>query len=303
MYKSIFVLFEPTSIIIFNKTDEVNINNKIKVRYNIFTRDDFDNEEFNLKYIVQDRFNKEPDFYFNIYADDNYYNILEKINKLDNVVKLGELSEIYNGIQTGNDKEYISMDKKNNKWFPVIVGSDINRYTKTWGGKYVYYVPEKLHSNTRENIFKTKEKIIIRQTSNKIIGTYDDESFFTLASTFIIKQFNEEIDYKALLGILNSKLFYYLYVNLNNEQGRVLPQIKKKHIFNLPIIIGYSDVHKQLSSLVNSILDLNKKLASEKNPNSINMLNRQINAVDKQIDVLVYKLYNLSDEEIKIIEG
>ena len=299
----VFKAVVPTSIIIFNKTDEVNINNKIKVRYNIFTRDDFDNEEFNLKYIVQDRFNKEPDFYFNIYADDNYYNILEKINKLDNVVKLGELSEIYNGIQTGNDKEYISMDKKNNKWFPVIVGSDINRYTKTWGGKYVYYVPEKLHSNTRENIFKTKEKIIIRQTSNKIIGTYDDESFFTLASTFIIKQFNEEIDYKALLGILNSKLFYYLYVNLNNEQGRVLPKKKKKHIFNLPIIIGYSDVHKQLSSLVNSILDLNKKLASEKNPNSINMLNRQINAVDKQIDVLVYKLYNLSDEEIKIIEG
>ena len=299
----VFKAVVPTSIIIFKKTDEVNINNKIKVRYNIFTRDNFDNEKFNLKEIEQDRFNKEPDFYFNIYADENYYNILEKISKLDNVIKLGELSEIYNGIQTGNDKEYISMDKKNNKWFPVIVGSDINRYTKSWGGKYVYYVPEKLHSNTRENIFKTKEKIIIRQTSDKIIGTYDDESFFTLASTFIIKQFNEQIDYKALLGILNSKLFYYLYVNLNNEQGRVLPQIKKKHIFNLPIIIGYSEVHKQLSSLVNGILDLNKKLSAEKNPNSITMLNRQINAVDKQIDSLVYKLYNLSDEEIKIIEG
>ena len=160
-----------------------------------------------------------------------------------------------------------------------------------------------MHSNTRENIFKTKEKIIIRQTSDKIIGTYDDESFFTLASTFIIKQFNEQIDYKALLGILNSKLFYYLYVNLNNEQGRVLPQIKKKHIFNLPIIIGYSEIHKQLSSLVNGILDLNKKLSAEKNPNSITMLNRQINAVDKQIDSLVYKLYNLNDEEVKIIEG
>lgn len=299
----VFKAVVPTSIIIFKKTDEVNINNKIKVRYNIFTRDNFDNEKFNLKEIEQDRFNKEPDFYFNIYADESYYNILEKISKLDNVIKLGELSEIYNGIQTGNDKEYISMDKKNNKWFPVIVGSDINRYTKSWGGKYVYYVPEKLHSNTRENIFKTKEKIIIRQTSDKIIGTYDDESFFTLASTFIIKQFNEQIDYKALLGILNSKLFYYLYVNLNNEQGRVLPQIKKKHIFNLPIIIGYSEVHKQLSSLVNGILDLNKKLAVEKNPNSITIINRQINAVDKQIDALVYKLYNLSDEEIRVIEG
>ena len=111
------------------------------------------------------------------------------------------------------------------------------------------------------------------------------------------------MDYKALLGILNSKLFYYLYVNLNNEQGRVLPQIKKKHIFNLPIIIGYSDLHNELSSLVNGILDLNKKLAVEKNPNAVTMVSRQINAVDKQIDALVYKLYNLSDEEVRIIEG
>ena len=63
------------------------------------------------------------------------------------------------------------------------------------------------------------------------------------------------------------------------------------------------EMHDKMVTLVDSIISLNKKLASEKNPNSINMLNRQINAVDKQIDVLVYKLYNLSDEEIKIIEG
>ncbi|PTY39737.1 hypothetical protein DQ06_03755 [Brachyspira hampsonii bv. II] len=56
-------------------------------------------------------------------------------------------------------------------------------------------------------------------------------------------------------------------------------------------------------ALVDSIITLNKKLASEKNPNAVTMLNRQINAVDKQIDSLVYKLYNLSDEEVKIIEG
>ncbi len=63
------------------------------------------------------------------------------------------------------------------------------------------------------------------------------------------------------------------------------------------------EMHDKIVTLVDNIIALNKKLSAEKNPNSINILKRQINALDKQIDVLVYKLYNLNDDEIKIIEG
>ena len=63
------------------------------------------------------------------------------------------------------------------------------------------------------------------------------------------------------------------------------------------------EMHDKIVALVDSIIALNKKLAVEKNPNAVNMVTRQINAVDKQIDALVYKLYNLSEDEIKIIEG
>ncbi|MCZ9981005.1 hypothetical protein OFR20_05645 [Brachyspira hyodysenteriae] len=63
------------------------------------------------------------------------------------------------------------------------------------------------------------------------------------------------------------------------------------------------EMHDKMVALVDSIIALNKKLAVEKNPNAVTMINRQINAVDKQIDTLVYKLYNLSEDEIKIIEG
>ena len=66
---------------------------------------------------------------------------------------------------------------------------------------------------------------------------------------------------------------------------------------------SHKEVHDKIVVLVDNIIELNKKVNTEKNPNSITMLNRQINAVDKQIDALVYKLYNLSDEEVKIIEG
>ena len=43
-------------------------------------------------------------------------------------------------------------------------------------------------------------------------------------------------------------------------------------------------------------------LQSAKTPHDKNMLQRQIDATDKQIDRLVYELYGLTDEEIRIVE-
>ena len=212
-------------------------------------------------------------------------------------MKLGELAEIYNGIQTGNDKKFVSYEQKSAKWQKVITGSDIQAYYESWGGKYVYYVPELLHSNTRKDIFKTNRKIIIRQTSDRITGAYDDEGYFTLASTFVIKQFKELISYKALLGILNSNLFLYLYRNLNNEEGRVLPQIKKKHIFGLPVKIQFQE--KPLTDFVDIILAITK--------NEDYLFNRtkqaKVKGLERQIDQMVYELYELTSEEIEIVEG
>ena len=51
------------------------------------------------------------------------------------------------------------------------------------------------------------------------------------------------------------------------------------------------------------MLDLNKKKAAEKNPNTLKQLETQITTIDNQIDRLVYELYGLSDEEVAIVEG
>ena len=51
------------------------------------------------------------------------------------------------------------------------------------------------------------------------------------------------------------------------------------------------------------MLDLNKKKAAEKNPNTLKQLETQITTIDNQIDRLVYELYGLSEEEVAIVEG
>ena len=55
--------------------------------------------------------------------------------------------------------------------------------------------------------------------------------------------------------------------------------------------------------LVNRILELKKKLIDSKFPELKTTIKRQIDLIDKQIDQLVYKLYDLTDDEIKIVES
>ena len=63
------------------------------------------------------------------------------------------------------------------------------------------------------------------------------------------------------------------------------------------------DHHDKMVSLVEQMLSFNKQLASAKTAHDKTILQRQIDATDKQIDLLVYELYGLTEEEIKIVEG
>lgn len=54
--------------------------------------------------------------------------------------------------------------------------------------------------------------------------------------------------------------------------------------------------------LVERMLDLNRRLAAERNPQTKVVLQRQIEATDRQIDGLVYGLYGLTGEEVGIVE-
>jgi hypothetical protein len=84
---------------------------------------------------------------------------------------------------------------------------------------------------------------------------------------------------------------------------------ESRFIHNMPIrTINFSDPadkarHKLMVALVEQMLSLNKKLAAAKTEHEKSVIKRQIEATDNQIDKLVYELYELTDEEIGIVEG
>jgi len=60
--------------------------------------------------------------------------------------------------------------------------------------------------------------------------------------------------------------------------------------------------HDKVVSLVEQMLELHKKLGGAKLSNEKKMIQRWIDATDSEIDRLVYDLYGLTYEEIKIVE-
>ncbi|MEA2062554.1 MAG: TaqI-like C-terminal specificity domain-containing protein, partial [Gemmatimonadota bacterium] len=116
------------------------------------------------------------------------------------------------------------------------------------------------------------------------------------------------ISYLYLCGLMNSSLldFYLKKVSTNFRSGYIAAN--KQYIEQLPIrTIDFSNLsdksrHDKIVSLVELMLDLNKKLPEIKAPQEQTVIRRQIETTDCQIDRLVYELYGLTDEEIEIVE-
>ena len=101
----------------------------------------------------------------------------------------------------------------------------------------------------------------------------------------------------------------FAYSFINPEKGEALAEVKKKHVERLPICsINLSDPaekaqHDKMVSLVERMLALHKSLKSAHNPQEADRLTREVESTDRAIDGLVYELYGLTEDEIRIVEG
>ena len=109
--------------------------------------------------------------------------------------------------------------------------------------------------------------------------------------------------------MLNSKVLSYLLSLISTPFRGGYLALNRQYIEQLPIrIIDFKNSndkanHDQMVNLVDQMLNLINKLNNAKLPQEKNLLQRQIGTTDNQIDQLVYKLYKLTDEEIKIVES
>lgn len=204
----------------------------------------------------------------------------------------GEINK-YRLIQSKNKSLIYCTLQTNIKDFPNVENHLLNfkekleKRVETKSGTIPWFV---MLRPRRQKLFE-EPKILIRQTSNKIIAAYDDENWYCLKSGLIVQlPDNSDIHYFYLLALLNSKLFDFLYQDLVNENNRIFPEVKPIQLFKLPI----KEADKTNQEILICLVELIQKEKKE---------NRSTHDLENQIDQLVYQLYDLTDEEIAIIEN
>lgn len=149
-----------------------------------------------------------------------------------------------------------------------------------------------------------KPKILYAEIATHGQFTFEADSSFSDTTSYIIGNHSF-----YLLGIINSQLFTYMFSMISSEIRGGFFRWKRQYMYPISIrVIDFTSPpdaarHDRMVSLVTAMLDLHTQLAAARTPDEKTSLQRLIESTDHEIDRLVYELYDLTDEEIRIVEG
>ena len=155
-------------------------------------------------------------------------------------------------------------------------------------GNYKWF--EILDNTAYYREFEKSEKIIWGLTADKWAYTLDTEQHYLPSNAYILT--SDTIPIRFILGLLNSKLLHYYFGFIGVMTAGGAYTLKAATIEAFPIAIGTREQQKEIAAKVESILNAKAKDKQA-----------DVSSIESEIDHLVYNLYGLSDNEIKIVEG
>ncbi len=204
-------------------------------------------------------------------------------------------------------KLFESKNKTSPTYHPYIRGKYVTPWNIQSHHAWLNYGPH-LAEPRSIDLFKGPRILLRRIVADRLILSPTAELLIADQLLHTIKPNTGAPAHLYIAGILHSPLISYYFRKRFNRTESTFPEIRIAELGDLPIAyLQHSPAatkshHDKMVSLVESMLDLNRKLPKAKTAHEKTILQRQITATDNQIDKLVYKLYNLTDEEIKIIE-
>jgi type I restriction-modification system DNA methylase subunit/predicted type IV restriction endonuclease len=221
---------------------------------------------------------------------------------------------------------------------PYLNGRDIRRYHIDWKDTYLIYTYHGINMDaypavlkhlgpfksqlenraTRQewyelqqpqfnySQFMDKPKIVFPDIAKGSRFALDEEGFYGSTTTFSIP-----VRDLYLIGLLNSSLgFFYFRETCAGLEGvkDTYVRFKTQYLESFPVQSAATNSplektkHDRMIELVGQMLALNEQLSATRVPEEIQATRRQIDATDRQIDQLVYKLYDLTDNEVGIVE-
>ncbi|WP_395051662.1 Eco57I restriction-modification methylase domain-containing protein [Flavobacterium sp.] len=268
-----------------------NFKLKTNIRSQVWSKEELDlpfSNSIQLEEIVDPN-----SFTFDITLSTDEIKLFEKINRNK---QLKEVCHIRQCIKTGNDSEFVKKSnlKLDEPWKKTLRGKGIGRYSIIEDDMYLKY-GDFLARNWKNTTFYETPKIAIRETGNRIIATLDTDNRYFLSSLYAIYPKEKfEIGYlKYLLGIINSNFatFYIRKIAFDLTEG-AFTKVRTNQLGRLPIPNISKEDQQLFIEKVNEIL-----FSKSQDPKADTL------ALEQEIDAMVYELYGLSEEEIKIVEN
>ena len=223
------------------------------------------------------------------------------------------------GIHSGNVRSKVFFRENNAKRHRLLQGRQIQRFVLRWDSPTANYKfcdidyeplpipgvgrggkPSRLNEYWHfcGNIANhhQPERLLIRQTDDDLIVAYHSKEesghFYTDNTLFTVLPNSEEINLKYLLALLNSRLLNFIYHSIAQEQGKNQAQVKISVVNKLPVVVPAAEQQRPVIALVDEILS-----AKSSNPAGDTV------ELEKGVNRRVYELYNLTSEEIGIVEN
>ncbi|HDZ4267006.1 TPA: Eco57I restriction-modification methylase domain-containing protein [Campylobacter jejuni] len=159
------------------------------------------------------------------------------------------------------------------------------------GIRYEWYCLQRWGANYYQEF--EREKIGWQRITQEPSFILEKEYILLDSMAFMVANSKNELKY--LLGFLNSSLIFYYFKNIGHLYSDKGFLLSNQYVEKFPILKINSKNQKIADELINLVDEILKAKEQDKNANTQELENK--------INSLVYKLYNLTEEDIKIIEG
>ncbi len=227
--------------------------------------------------------------------------LLKRITSTRAIANFGEITSSTQGLAGNRFK--LKPTKQSNSWYKFL--------SKGQAHRFILKVDESVYADMDEHpslkrFYEANPKLLIRRVisrDDRILAAYCNEQmvFKKDINPFIVTA--QEFNPLYLLGIINSKLISYLYINTSSIALKDdFRQTTLAELRRLPIPKVESKKQQIIADPVSHLISLRSKIEAT-SQTGMQIAQRQIEAADRQIDALVYELYGLTKEEIKIVEN
>ncbi len=212
-------------------------------------------------------------------ANDAEWSALERISNVPGARYLKDHAKFALGIVTGNNKKFLKEGRADG-YEPVLRGTDVFRFRTAEPGASIKFEPDKFQQCAPEELFRASEKLVYRFICDTPVFAYDEEGTLSLNSCNVLIPRIKGMGIKFVLAVLNSSAAAFFL-----DKKYMSVKLLRSHIESVPIPRADEEEEKRIEALTDDLI-----AGAGEN-------------VYEKLDLLISKLYGLTEEEIRTVKA